>query len=139
LQNPTNPKLKKLIAMDTLKKISYTFILVLASFCSHAQVNKTTSSTVNITNFTANAKENKLSINWSTDGTVPTNYFEVQKSDDGSTFKTVAVVLGPDPNQPGDSYEYAANMKGGAKKTMYFRLCHVSASGEQQVTKAIQL
>ena len=120
--------------MDTLKRFIYLSILVLASYSSHAQVSK-----INITNFTADVKENKLSINWSTDGAVPTNYFEVQKSDDGNTFKTIAIVMGPDPRKTGDSYEYAEKEKTETKKAVYFRLCHVGTNGDEQVTKMIQL
>jgi len=118
--------------MDTLKIFFYVLILVLASYSSHAQVTK-----VNITNFTADVKENRLSINWSTDGAVPTNYFEVQKSDDGNTFKTIAVVMGPDPRKTGDTYDYAE--KDEVKKPVYIRLCHVGTNGDEQVTKIIQL
>jgi len=124
--------------MDTLKKLIYVSFLLLASYKSHAQVSNN-NTTINITNFTADEKANKLSINWSTDGTVPTNYFEVQKSDDGKTFKTIAMVLGPDPRKTGDSYEYAENVKNEIKKPVYFRVCHIGTNGDEQVTKIIQL
>jgi hypothetical protein len=120
--------------MDTLKKALYVSILLLASYSSHAQASK-----VNITSFTADKKANKLSINWSTDGTVATNYFEVQKSDDGNTFKTIAVVMGPDPRKTGDAYDYAENEKDEVKKPVYIRLCHVGTNGDEQITKIIQL
>lgn len=123
--------------MNTFKKILYVSLLVLAANKSQAQVNK--SNTINITKFTADEKENKLFVDWATDGSVPTNYFEVQKSDDGATFRTVAVVLGPDPGKTGDSYEYAEAVNNKAKKAIYFRLRHVSVNGDEQLTKIIQL
>ena len=123
--------------MNTLRKLIYASILLLASYNSHAQVAQATH--VNITNFTAGKKENKVIIKWSTDGTVPTNYFEVQRSDDGNSFKTIALVLGPDPRQTGDNYEYAETMQTKTTKPVYFRLCHVNANGNEQITKMIQL
>jgi hypothetical protein len=123
--------------MNTLKKLIYASIFVLASYNSHAQVKE--SNKVNITSFTVGKKANKLIINWSTDGTIPTNYFEVQRSDDGNIFKTIALVLGPDPKQTGDNYQFAETMKDNTIKPVYFRVCHVNASGEEQITKMIQL
>jgi hypothetical protein len=123
--------------MNTLKNIFFAAILVLASYNSHAQTVK--NNTINITNFTADEKANKLFIKWSTDGAIPTNYFEVQRSDDGSTFKTVALVLGPDPAQTGDSYEYAEKINDKTKKHIYFRLCHVNTNGTEQLTKIIEI
>ena len=54
---------------------------------------------INVTEFTVSAKQQKVIIDWKTDGATATNYFAVQKSTDGVNFKTVALVLGPDPKQ----------------------------------------
>ena len=94
---------------------------------------------INITNFTAHEKGNKLFIDWATDGTVPTNYFEVQRSNDGKVFSTVAIVLGPDPQQAGDKYQYMEKVKNVISQPVYFRLKHISTNGEIQLTKIIQM
>ena len=123
--------------MDSLKKIVYVAILVLTSYNSNAQTQANTA--INITSLTAATKANRLLINWSTDGAVQTNYFEVQRSEDGNTFKTVGLVMGPDPRQTGDSYVYAEPVKKNQDKHVYFRACHVDTKGAEQVSKMIEL
>src|SRR5687768_15801242 len=63
--------------------------------------------TINITSFNAYAKENRICIDWATDGATETNVFEVQQSTDGQNFSTIAMVLGPDPKQQGDKYRFS--------------------------------
>jgi hypothetical protein len=96
--------------------------------------------TINITSFTVYAKEYRLSINWSTDGSVPTNVFEVQQSSDGQNFTTIALVLGPDPKQQGDRYTVShliKDKKGSLK--YYFRLRHLSTEGIEQISDVVEL
>jgi hypothetical protein len=123
--------------MSTLTKIICAAILILACYNGNAQT--IANKQINITSLTAGAKANKLFINWSTDGSVQTNYFEVQRSDDGNTFKTVALVLGADPQQTGDSYVYAEPVKKNSDKHVYFRVCHIDTNGAAQLSKMIEL
>lgn len=122
--------------MNIIRKIFLGLLLALAAYYGHAQTNN---NTINITKFTADEKDNKLSIQWSTDGKVTTNYFEVQQSEDGKEFKTVALVLGPDPGKSDNDYQFAQKVKKGSKKPMYFRLKHIDTGGNEQITKIIQL
>ena len=62
-------------------------------------------SDISITNFRIAINEHKVNINWSTDKMKATNYFEVEKSNDGKNFKTVAYVLRADPAKK-DSKSY---------------------------------
>lgn len=120
--------------MNIIRKIIIGLLLAIAAYNSQAQTNN-----INITKFTANEKDNKLSIQWSTDGKVPTNYFEIQQSEDGTEFRTVALVLGPDPCSSEDDYKYSQKLKKGTKKATYFRVKHVDTNGNEQLTKIIQL
>ena len=93
--------------------------------------------TINVTEFTVSAKAQKVIIDWKTDGATATNYFAVQKSTDGVSFKTVALVLGPDPRQTnGDYYAFSDKYVPKAAKHSYYRLVHIDADGNEQITEA---
>ncbi|UAY53444.1 hypothetical protein [Ferruginibacter albus] len=119
--------------MNTLKLILIG-LLMLLGFHGNAQ-NK--NNMTNITNITADAVNDKVYINWSTDGEMPTNYFKVQCSDDGEYFKTVAFVLGHNARPAGDNYKY--EIKSGSINTLYYRIKYVAADGNEEVSKIIQL
>ncbi|MEO5782480.1 MAG: hypothetical protein ABIQ07_04365 [Ginsengibacter sp.] len=92
--------------------------------------------TINVTDFTVSAKQEKVLIDWKTDGANPTNYFAIQKSTDGINYKTVALVLGPDPKQKnGDCYDCADKLSKTAK-LCYYRLVHIDTDGNEQITAA---
>ena len=93
--------------------------------------------TITITNFTVYEKDTKLVVEWGTDGTVATNYWQVQISDDGKAFSTIAIVLGPDPKQPGDRYQYMEKLKAGRGASKFYRLRHVDVNGNEQISKVI--
>lgn len=91
---------------------------------------------INVTDFSVTAKEQKVIIDWKTDGTSEINYFAIQKSTDGVNFKTVALVMGPDPKQKncdcyGCSDKYVKNTK-----RSYYRVIHVDNAGNEQITEA---
>ena len=74
-------------------------------------------------------------IDWKTDGATATNYFEVQKSMDGINFKTIALVLGPDPKQTtNDSYGFFDKDLAKNAKQSYYRLVHIDADGNQKIS-----
>ena len=110
------------------------FFLLSAFILFASVVLKAQTRTVNIVDFSVSAKEQKVIIDWKTDGATATNYFEIQKSTDGLNFKTIAMVLGPDPKKPtGDCY--GCFDKYTTKSSQYFyRLVHVDADGNQQVS-----
>lgn len=92
---------------------------------------------ITITQFTVYEKESILFVEWATDGTVPTNYWQVQISDDGTRFSTIALVLGPDPRQQGDRYQYMEKSRSGRDATKYYRLRHVDVNGNEQLSRVI--
>ena len=93
-------------------------------------------STINVTTFKIFVKEQKVIIDWKTDGATATNYFAIQKSIDGINYKTVALVLGPDPKQKnGDCYGCSDKISEAAKPS-YYRLVHIDTDGNEQITEA---
>ncbi len=102
-----------------------------------AQTAKETSN-IHITNFTVYAKEAKLIIDWAVEPLSETNYFEVQRSSDGVQFTTVALVLGPDPRQSGERFQYVEKIKDNKIMSAYYRLRHVSADGKELLSKPVQ-
>src|SRR5687767_2073703 len=91
-------------------------------------------SNIKVTDFNLSTKEQKVIIDWKTDGTIPTNYFAIQKSADGINFKTIALVLGPDPKQKGDSYGCIDKIT--ETRNSYYRLVHIDTNGNEQITEA---
>lgn len=93
--------------------------------------------TINVTNFKVSVKEQKVMIDWKTDGATATNYFAIQKSIDGINYKTVALVLGPDPKQKnGDCYGCSDKYITEIAKHSYYRLVHIDTDGNEQITEA---
>lgn len=95
--------------------------------------------TLNIVKFQVYAKNTKLIIDWSTDGAKTTNYWEVQRSTEGTQFSTIALVLGPDPGQTNDQYQYMEKLNNAKNSNAYYRLRHINADGTEQISKVIQL
>lgn len=86
---------------------------------------------INITKLIAYEKDNRFYIDWSTDGKVATNIWEVQSSADGKHFTTIAMVLGADPTKPGDEYSYRGKTEG-QKPGTYYRVVHKGRGGMQE-------
>ena len=119
-------------------KLSSVLILltIFTSFNINAQV-KSSTRNIKFTRFEVSAKDTKVAINLTTDGTVPTNYFEIQKSADGVNFKTIALILGPDPRQSTcDCYGCFDKLLKGSIGTTYYRAKHVGTDGSEQLTDA---
>ncbi len=94
---------------------------------------------INYINFTVNEVEKKIIIDWAVDDKVPANYFEIQKSLDGKNFRTIALVMGPDPKQANaDSYEYFDKPASKTQKYFY-RLNHISVDGESELSETKML
>lgn len=94
---------------------------------------------INITSFNVYEKDNKIFINWATDGTASVNYWEVQRSTNGTEFSTIAMVLGPDPRQQGDNYQYMEKVKDSKVTVVYYRLCHIDTNGKEIFSEIKQL
>jgi len=94
---------------------------------------------INFTAFTVNSNQKRIIIDWATDNKVSTNYFEIERSTDGINFKTIALVLGPDPKQTTcDCYE-AFDKPGANAKKYFYRLKHVSTDGEIELSETKML
>jgi hypothetical protein len=91
-------------------------------------------SRIRYNSFTVSAKQNKIMLDWSTDGAHPTNYFEIQKSTDGKNFKTIALVLGPDPKKA-DCDCYSGYEKRDRNYKNYYRLKHIDINGTVQFSE----
>lgn len=108
----------------------FVILFTILAFAGNAQQKK-----INITDFRLVKNHNKVDINWSTDKTVSTNYFEVEKSNDGKNFKTVAYVLGADPTKTDcDCYGCFDKINTNAKES-YYRLKHVDANGSVEFSE----
>ena len=117
---------------NLLKALLITSIVLISTSNLFAQ-----NHTVNITEFTVSAKAQKVMIDWKTDGTTATNYFAIQKSTDGVNYKTMAIVMGPDPKQNNcDCYGCADKYVPGSKGHAYYRLIHIDNDGNEQITEA---
>ena len=101
-------------------------VLVLFAFQSEAQQKN-----INLTQFDLVKKADKVIVDWSTDKNEATNYFELEKSNDGENFKTVAYILGPDPQKDGEQFGCFDKVTK-KEKIAYYRLKHVSETGEMQ-------
>jgi len=105
-------------------------VFTIGAFSGNAQQKK-----INITDFHVVKNQNNVHINWSTDKTVSTNYFEVEKSNDGKNFKTVAYVLGADPTKTDcDCYGCFDKINTNAKES-YYRLKHVDTNGSVEFSE----
>ena len=110
-------------------------LVTLFSLNSKAQITSRARN-INFTKFEVTAQDCKVAINLATDGAVPTNYFEIQKSADGVNFKTIALILGPDPKQSTcDCYGCFDKLLRDSKNSFY-RAKHIGTDGAEQLSDA---
>jgi hypothetical protein len=127
----------KIIAMNTIKlnRIIITAVSLLMGYNATQAQAANASGKIRFTSFTVHSTPKRVLIDWATDNTVSTNYFEIERSSDGVNFKTVALVMGPDPTQSKcDCYEGFDKPAASAKKYFY-RLKHVSTDGEVELSE----
>ncbi|MGN6530790.1 MAG: hypothetical protein ACTHK0_03425 [Ginsengibacter sp.] len=105
------------------------FVILFTAVALSGSAQKLQQKKINITAFQVVKDQNKVDINWSTDKMASTNYFEVEKSNDGKNFKTVAYVFGADPTKTDcDCYGCFDKISTNAKES-YYRLKHVDTNG----------
>jgi len=92
-----------------MKKIILTCILITAILAGRSQ-------SISLTGIFSN---NKLQLNWSTDSNELTDRFEVEKSYNGSSFITAALVFTSEKKGPED-YKFHENMS--PRGTVYYRI-----------------
>lgn len=112
-----------------LLRIFFLFTIILSSNSLFAQKN------VNVTEFTVSTAKQKVKIDWKTDGAVATNYFAIQKSTDGINYRTVALVLGPDPKQNNCDCYACSDKYAKTTKKSYYRIVHIDTEGNEQITE----
>jgi hypothetical protein len=81
-----------------------------------------------ILNFNAEKKDNNVSVSWSTTSNIKFDHFEIERSADGNSWKTIGNVAGNTDNATLDNYSYTDySPLGGAN---YYRLKSVSDNGQ---------
>ncbi|MDP4285161.1 MAG: hypothetical protein Q8891_12105 [Bacteroidota bacterium] len=126
--------------MKKFMLFSGAFVILFAAFSlkvNAQQINQ--HQKVNIVNFKVVENHNKVSVNWATDDKTPTNYFELEKSNDGKNFKTVAYILGADPTKTDCDCYGCFDKVNTNKKELYYRLKHVSTDGEVEFSETRML
>ena len=121
---------KKVTRLITL----FTFSLLIGlATQAQTQVEK---NEIKFTKFSVSTDKKRITIDWSTDKAIATNYFEIQKSLDGINFKTIALVLGPDPKQvSGDCYGCFEKYIARNARHSYYRLKHIDINGVEQLSE----
>lgn len=104
-------------------------IIIFLFFVFNTNAQQVENERINITNFQVVKEQNKISIKWATNSESLTNYFEVEKSTDGKNFKTVAYVLGADPNQKDCGCFSCFDKIDTKSKESFYRLKHVNENG----------
>ena len=89
---------------------------------------------VKYTSFTVNAVKKKILIDWVTDNSSQANYFEIQRSVDGVNFKTIELVLGPDPQKTNCNCYEGFDKPSSKNQKYYYRLKHVSVDGAEELS-----
>jgi hypothetical protein len=124
--------------MNTKDILTSSVIILLMLFAfngSQAQRVTNKADKINYAHFTVSCTDNKrVVVDWDVDVTSEVNYFELEKSADGVNFKTVAMVLGPDPTKTLPVYYSCFDRKSKSSKRTYYRVKHISTSGEEEVS-----
>ena len=110
------------------------FIILL---CSNAFLNGNaqTRDQIDFKNISVTAAEGRVNIKWTTDAVASTNYFELEKSNDGQHFKTVALILGADPSiAAGNRFGGFDKVTAKTKKSFY-RIKHIDKNGDVQLSE----
>ncbi len=121
--------------MNSFKKWSITVLA--AMFIHTAAQSQPLTDTITITNFKVYEKDTKQVVQWNTAAAAATSWWQVQGSADGTTFTTLAIVLGDDPREQG-TYRYAAKIGKSKTAIKYYRLCYMGTGGTTQLSEIIQ-
>jgi hypothetical protein len=109
------------------------FIICFVFMCSTSHAQNTETGKRKIVDFKVESLNNSINLIWATQNPDNDNYFEVERSKDGKNFRTVAIVLGPDPRK--SDREYDCIDKDITRNTSYYRVKHVSSTGETQFSE----
>lgn len=124
--------------MNTKNTLTSSAIILLMLFAftgSEAQHVTNNTNKINYAHFTVSCTDNKkVVVDWDVDVSSEINYFELEKSTDGVNFKTLALVLGPDPTKALPVYYSCFDKKNKSARRVYYRVKHVSVSGEEEIS-----
>ena len=110
-------------------------VILFLLFAFNAIAQKAKHPGININSFQVVKNQNKIDIRWATDTVSSTNYFEVERSNDGKNFKTIAYVLGADPAQKNCECFGFFDKINGKTTDAYYRLKHISIDGFVQFSE----
>ena len=119
-----------------MKKSIYLYVMAVC-FTTTVFAQKNIKETIVITNFVVYEKDNQLVFKWSTNGTVATNVWKVQRSTNKVQFSTIAIVLGNKPGEEGDNYIYKKKPELKKDIKFYYRVCHTNAKNIEQFSKIL--
>ena len=85
---------------------------------------------INLISFSANAINNKVTLNWQTTNEISCDYFSVQRSKDGSTWETIQKVLAAGTSS-NSAISYSVDDASPYQGTSYYRIVEVDNNGKQ--------
>lgn len=127
-----NTQIKKKTMKSKNLKRSLAIILFIMVMVQTGSICQAQNAKIKYTSFKVNAVNNKIMIYWITDNKSPTNYFEIQRSQDGKNFKTIELVLGPDPKLNNCECFAGIDKPSNNSQKYYYRLKHVSVDGTEE-------
>ncbi len=123
--------------MKTIKTIICLLLITVLTMGKTQAQSTATGSKITITNFKVYENNDQLVIDWQTDGVVEANYWQIQRSTDGKNYATIALVLGPDPRQGANRYQYKTKMRKRGEAGLSYRLAPVDRSEKEINTEII--
>jgi hypothetical protein len=121
--------------MNTRKLYKCLPALAISLLLNSIAIGQTKQTTINYTSFTVNQLQKKIVIEWVTNNKELVNYFEIQRSTDGLNFRTVALVMGPDPKQSGGENYECFDKPAPKIKKYFYRLNYVDSNGASEISE----
>lgn len=87
-------------------------------------------------NATLNSNKTKSALDWVTESELNNDHFEVERSEDGVNFKTIATVAGNGTTANTHNYSYTDNVTSGAA-IIYYRLKVVDVNNKSSYSKTV--
>jgi hypothetical protein len=113
-----------------------TIIMLFAYISCQAQHVTDTTDKIKYAHFTVSCTDKKkVMVDWDVDVTPSANYFELEKSTDGINFKTIALILGPNPARALPVFYSCYYKQKRKSKLTCYRVKHISTSGQEDVSE----
>lgn len=111
-----------------IRRIKLVFLLLGVGLLSSAQKEP---DGIKLTDFKIEKQLNGVNVVWSVQNPTAVNYFELEKSNDGKAYKTVAIIFGPDPEKSDKSFDCVDKQN---KISNYYRIKHIDTEGNVNFT-----